>query len=156
VVTDIKRVLAYSTISQLGYMMLAIGVAGWGAGLFHLVTHAFFKSLMFLCSGSVIAGCHHEQDMLRMGGLRHKMKIPASTMLVGVFAIAGLAIPPVGFSGFYSKDAIVASALAYSKLNQSHVLVLLTPLVTAGITSFYMFRLWFMTFAGAPRDKHIY
>ena len=126
VVTDIKRVLAYSTISQLGYMMLGIGVAGWGAGLFHLITHAFFKSLMFLCSGSVIAGCHHVQDMSRMGGLRHKMKITAYTMLIGVIAIAGLAIPgtSIGFSGFYSKDAIVASALAYSELNQtSHSVV---------------------------------
>lgn len=158
VVTDIKRVLAYSTISQLGYMMLAIGVAGWGAGLFHLVTHAFFKSLMFLCSGSVIAGCHHEQDMTRMGGLRHKMKITAYTMLVGVIAIAGLAIPgtSAGLSGFYSKDAIVASALAYSELNPGHFLLFITPLVTAGITSFYMFRLWFLTFAGTPRDAHVY
>ena len=158
VVTDIKRVLAYSTISQLGYMMLAIGVAGWGAALFHLVTHAFFKSLMFLCSGSVIAGCHHVQDMSRMGGLRHKMKITAYTMLIGVIAIAGLAIPgtSIGLSGFYSKDAIVASALAYSELNPSHFLLFITPLVTAGITSFYMFRLWFLTFAGAPRDAHVY
>ena len=158
VVTDIKRVLAYSTISQLGYMMLAIGVAGWGAALFHLVTHAFFKSLMFLCSGSVIAGCHHVQDMSRMGGLRHKMKITAYTMLVGVIAIAGLAIPgtSIGFSGFYSKDAIVASALAYSELNPGHFLLFITPLVTAGITSFYMFRLWFLTFAGTPRDAHVY
>jgi NADH-quinone oxidoreductase subunit L len=139
-------------------MMLAIGVAGWGAGLFHLVTHAFFKSLMFLCSGSVIAGCHHVQDMSRMGGLRHKMKITAYTMLVGVMAIAGLAIPgtSIGFSGFYSKDAIVASALAYSELNSGHFLLFITPLVTAGITSFYMFRLWFLTFAGDPRDKHVY
>ena len=158
VVTDIKRVLAYSTISQLGYMMLAIGVAGWGAALFHLITHAFFKSLMFLCSGSVIAGCHHVQDMSRMGGLRHKMKITAYTMLVGVIAIAGLAIPgtSIGLSGFYSKDAIVASALAYSELNPNHILLFITPLVTAGITSFYMFRLWFLTFAGTPRDSHVY
>ena len=158
VVTDIKRVLAYSTISQLGYMMLAIGVSGWGAALFHLVTHAFFKSLMFLCSGSVIAGCHHVQDMNRMGGLRHKMKITAYTMLIGVIAIAGLAIPgtSIGLSGFYSKDAIVASAMAYSELNPGHFLLFITPLVTAGITSFYMFRLWFLTFAGAPRDAEVY
>ena len=158
VATDIKRVLAYSTISQLGYMMLAIGVGGWGAGLFHLVTHAFFKSLMFLCSGSVIAGCHHVQEMPRMGGLRRKMPITAYTMLVGVIAIAGLAIPVlnIGFSGFYSKDAIVASALAYSNLNPVHSLLFFTPLVTAGITAFYMFRLWFLTFAGEPRDHHVY
>lgn len=158
VATDIKRVLAYSTISQLGYMMLGIGVGGWGAGLFHLVTHAFFKSLMFLCSGSVIAGCHHEQEMPRMGGLRRKMPITAYTMLIGVMAIAGLAIPVinVGFSGFYSKDAIVASALAYSELNPVHILLFITPLVTAGITAFYMFRLWFLTFAGAPRCHEVY
>ena len=158
VATDIKRVLAYSTISQLGYMMLAIGVGGWGAGLFHLVTHAFFKSLMFLCSGSVIAGCHHVQEMPRMGGLRRKMPITAYTMLVGVIAISGLAIPVlnIGLSGFYSKDAIVASALAYSNLNPVHSLLFFTPLVTAGITAFYMFRLWFLTFAGEPRDQHVY
>ena len=93
VATDIKRVLAYSTISQLGYMMLALGVGGWVAGLFHLITHAFFKSLLFLGSGSVIHGCHHEQEMPQMGGLRKKMPITAYTMLVGVIAIAGLAIP---------------------------------------------------------------
>ena len=93
VATDIKRVLAYSTISQLGYMMLAIGLGGWLAGLFHLITHAFFKSLMFLASGSVIVGCHHEQEMPRMGGLRKKMPVTAYTMLVGVIAICGLAIP---------------------------------------------------------------
>ncbi|HID22146.1 MAG TPA: NADH-quinone oxidoreductase subunit L, partial [Planctomycetaceae bacterium] len=106
VATDIKRVLAYSTISQLGYMMLGIGVAGWAAGLFHLITHAFFKSLMFLASGSVIVACHHEQDMSRMGGLLKKMPITALTFLVGVIAISGLAIPGViAFSGYYSKDA---------------------------------------------------
>ena len=162
VATDIKKVLAYSTISQLGYMMLAIGLGGWAAGLFHLITHAFFKSLMFLCSGSVIHGCHHEQEMPKMGGLWRKMPITAFTMLVGVVAIAGLAIPfllfgyRVAFSGFHSKDAIVATALAYSKLNPVHFLLFLTPLVTAGITAFYMFRLWFYTFTGVPRDKHVY
>ena len=99
VATDIKRVLAYSTISQLGYMMLAIGVGGWVAGLFHLITHAFFKSLMFLASGSVIFGCHHEQEMPKMGGLRRKMPITAYTMLVGVIAIAGLASGQLGVDG---------------------------------------------------------
>lgn len=163
VATDIKRVLAYSTISQLGYMMLGIGVAGWGAGLFHLVTHAFFKSLMFLASGSVIAGCHHVQDMTRMGGLWRKMPWTALTMLVGVIAIAGLAVPgiklfgqPLAFSGYHSKDAIVASALAYTELNPAHGLLFIIPLLTAGITAFYMFRLWFLTFAGSPRDSHVY
>ena len=90
VMTDIKKVLAYSTVSQLGYMMLALGVGGWVAGLFHLITHAFFKALLFLCSGSVIYGCHHEQDMTKMGGLFPKMKITALTMLIGVLAIAGI------------------------------------------------------------------
>jgi NADH-quinone oxidoreductase subunit L len=157
VATDIKKVLAYSTISQLGYMMLGLGVFGWGAGLFHLITHAFFKSLMFLCSGSVIHGCHHEQEMTKMGGLWKKMPITAFTMLVGVIAIAGLAIPGViAFSGYHSKDAIVATALAFVKANPAHFLLFLVPLVTAGITAFYMFRLWFMTFAGKPRDQHIF
>lgn len=157
VATDIKKVLAYSTISQLGYMMLGLGVFGWGAGLFHLITHAFFKSLMFLCSGSVIHGCHHEQEMPKMGGLWRKMPVTAITMLVGVIAISGLAIPGViAFSGYHSKDAIVASALAFVRANPAHFLLFLVPLVTAGITAFYMFRLWFMTFAGSPRDQHVY
>jgi len=163
VATDIKKVLAYSTISQLGYMMLGLGVFGWGAGLFHLITHAFFKSLMFLCSGSVIYGCHHEQEMPKMGGLWRKMPITAFTMLVGVIAISGLAIPGLisfssifAFSGFHSKDAVVASALALVRNNPAHFLLFIVPLVTAGITAFYMFRLWFYTFAGEPRDQHIY
>ena len=163
VATDIKKVLAYSTISQLGYMMLGLGVFGWGAGLFHLVTHAFFKSLMFLCSGSVIYGCHHEQEMPKMGGLWRKMPITAFTMLVGVIAISGLAIPGLvswssifAFSGFFSKDAVVATSLAFVKANPSHFLLFLMPLLTAGITAFYMFRLWFYTFAGKPRDQHVY
>jgi NADH-quinone oxidoreductase subunit L len=166
VATDIKRVLAYSTISQLGYMMLGLGVSGWGAGLFHLVTHAFFKSLMFLCSGSVIHGCHHVQEMPQMGGLRRKMPITAYTMLVGVIAICGLAIPKlsaymslfgetIAFSGYHSKDSIVATALTFTKLN-GHVLLFALPLIGAGITAFYMFRLWLYTFAGAPRDHHVY
>ncbi|MFQ5731423.1 MAG: NADH-quinone oxidoreductase subunit L [Planctomycetaceae bacterium] len=158
VATDIKRVLAYSTISQLGYMMLAIGVAGWAAGLFHLITHAFFKSLMFLCAGSVIIGCHHEQEMPRMGGLWRKMPITACTMLVGVIAICGLAIPgtAVAFSGYHSKDAIIATALAFTGANSVHFLLFWIPLITAGITAFYMFRLWFYTFAGNPRDLELH
>lgn len=163
VVTDIKRVLAYSTISQLGYMMLGIGVAGWGAGLFHLVTHAYFKSLMFLASGSVIYGCHHVQDMRQMGGLRRRMPWTAAAMLVGVIAIAGLAVPvltiagePIAFSGYHSKDAIMAAALAYAQANPVHGLLFVVPLITAGITAFYMFRLWFITFAGPPRNPEVY
>lgn len=163
VVTDIKRVLAYSTISQLGYMMLALGVGGWLAGLFHLVTHAFFKSLMFLCSGSVIHGCHHEQDMTKMGGLAKKMPITCWTMWVGVAAISGLAIPlslpyigTIAFSGYHSKDAIVATALTFANQNPVHSLLFFIPLVTAGITAFYMHRMWFMTFFGAPKDHHVH
>ncbi|SFI17381.1 NADH-quinone oxidoreductase subunit L [Planctomicrobium piriforme] len=165
VVTDIKRVLAYSTISQLGYMMLALGVGGWMAGLFHLITHAFFKSLMFLCSGSVIHGCHHEQDMTRMGGLHKKMPVTCWTMFVGVVAICGLAVPllpplpifgPVAFSGYHSKDSILATALSFASLNPNHALLFLIPLITAGITAFYMFRMWFMTFFGEPKDAEIF
>ena len=152
VMTDIKKVLAYSTVSQLGYMMLALGVGGWVAGLFHLLTHAFFKALLFLCSGSVIYGCHHEQDMRKMGGLFPKMKITALTMLVGVLAIAGMPL----FSGWYSKDAILAQALGFINVHPQHLLLFLLPLVTAGITAFYMFRMWFMTFTGKPRDHHVY
>lgn len=166
VATDIKRVLAYSTISQLGYMMLGLGVGGWGAGLFHLITHAFFKSLMFLASGSVIYGCHHVQEMPQMGGLRRKMPITAYTMLVGVIAIAGLAIPgisifgeKIAFSGYHSKDAILATAMTYANLNSQHWqhnLLFIVPLLGAFITAFYMFRLWFYTFAGEPRNHHVY
>ena len=152
VMTDIKKVLAYSTVSQLGYMMLALGVGGWVAGLFHLVTHAFFKALLFLCSGSVIYGCHHEQDMMKMGGLYKKMKITAITMLMGVLAICGIPL----FSGWYSKDAVLASALGYVHLNRQHMLLYILPLATAGLTAFYMFRMWLMTFTGKPRDEHVY
>jgi proton-translocating NADH-quinone oxidoreductase chain L len=154
---DIKRVLAYSTVSQLGFMMLALGLGGWVAGLFHLITHAFFKSLLFLCSGSVIHAVH-TNDMRQMGGLRHKMPITAYTMLVGCLAIAGIGIPFVlGFSGFHSKDAIVEQAISYGKVNGGAAwLFVVLPLVGALMTSFYMFRLWYMTFAGQPRDHHRY
>jgi NADH-quinone oxidoreductase subunit L len=152
VMTDIKKVLAYSTVSQLGFMMLALGVGGWMAGLFHLVTHAFFKALLFLGSGSVIYGCHHEQEMTKMGGLYSKMRITALTMLIGVLTIAGMPL----FSGWYSKDAIIAQALGFVVVNREHALLLVLPVVTAGITTFYMFRMWFMTFTGDPRDPHVY
>jgi NADH-quinone oxidoreductase subunit L len=152
VMTDIKKVLAYSTVSQLGYMMLALGIGGWVAGLFHLITHAFFKALLFLCSGSVIYGCHHEQEMTKMGGLYPKMKITALTMLTGVLAIAGIPL----FSGWYSKDSIIAQAAGFAYVHREHALLFLLPLVTAGLTTFYMFRMWFMTFTGEPRDHHVY
>ena len=110
--TDIKRVLAYSTLSQLGYMVFGMGVGAWIAALFHLMTHAFFKALMFLCSGQVIEGCHHEQDIRNMGGLRKKMPATCWTFFVGVIAIAGVGIPgtAIGIGGFFSKDEILAVA----------------------------------------------
>ena len=152
VMTDIKKVLAYSTVSQLGYMMLGLGVGGWAAGLFHLITHAFFKALLFLGSGSVIYGCHHVQDMSKMGGLFPKMKITALTMLVGCLAIAGIPL----FSGWYSKDSILASAIGFTSVHSEHFLLFLLPLLTAGLTTFYMFRMWLLTFTGKPRDRHVY
>jgi NADH-quinone oxidoreductase subunit L len=155
VANDIKRVLAYSTVSQLGYMMLALGVGGWSAGLFHLVTHAFFKSLLFLCSGSVIHACH-TNDMRKMGGLAKVMPWTAGTMLVGCLAIIGAGIPfVIGFSGYYSKDAILAQSLSYSQANPAWSILFYAVAGGAFLTAFYMFRLWFMTFAGAARDHHI-
>ncbi len=155
--TDIKRVLAYSTVSQLGYMMLALGVGGWVAGLFHLLTHAFFKSLLFLCSGSVIHACG-TNEMTEMGGLRRKMPWTAATMLVGCLAISGAGVPLlVGLSGFYSKDSILAQAFSFQMANPGHGPVLFgAAALGAAITAFYMFRLWYMTFAGKPRDEHAY
>jgi NADH-quinone oxidoreductase subunit L len=155
--TDIKRVLAYSTVSQLGYMMLALGVGGWLAGLFHLITHAFFKSLLFMCSGSVIHACH-TNEMTKMGGLRNKMPWTAYTMLIGCLAIAGAGIPlaHIGLSGYYSKDAILEQAYLFTLKNPAHGFLFVLPSLGAALTAFYMFRLWFMTFAGQPRERHIY
>jgi len=142
--TDIKKVLAYSTISQLGYMFLACGVAAYSAGIFHLMTHAFFKGLLFLAAGSVIHALGGEQDMRRMGGLRNRIPWTFWTMTAATFAIAG--IPP--FAGFFSKDEILWSA--YSSEYGSWVFWAIGVL-TAFLTSFYMFRLWFMTFFGEFR-----
>ena len=157
--TDIKRVLAYSTVSQLGYMMLALGLGGWVAGLFHLFTHAFFKSLLFLCSGSVIHAVH-TNEMTEMGGLRKKLPITAYTMLIGCLAIAGAGVPLLaGFSGFHSKDAIIEQALSHWNHNDAMMfswVLFAVPTLGAGITAFYMFRLWYMTFAGKPRNHHRY
>ena len=136
---DIKRVLAYSTISQLGYMFLACGVGAYTAGIFHLLTHAFFKALLFLAAGSVIHALSGEQDMRKMGGLRKRIPITFWTMTMGVFAIAG--IPPL--AGFFSKDEIL-----YHAFVSGNKFLWLVGLVTAGMTSFYMFRLWFKTFFG--------
>ena len=155
---DIKRVLAYSTVSQLGLMMLALGVGGWAAGLMHLITHAFFKSLLFMCSGSVIHAVH-TNDMRKMGGLWKKMPVTAITMLIGCLAIAGAAVPfVIGFAGHYSKDAILEQALSFWKTNGtpwSGAFFVLT-VIGAAMTTCYMFRMWFMTFAGQPRDHHAY
>jgi NADH-quinone oxidoreductase subunit L len=151
--TDIKRVLAYSTCSQLGFMMLALGLGAWTAALLHLLTHAFFKALLFLCAGSVIHGLHHEQDLSKMGGLRRKMPITAYTMLIGVLAIAGTPL----FSGWYSKDLILGHVLgAFQATDHARPLLFVLPYLTAGLTAFYMFRLWFLAFAGKPRDQHAY
>ena len=144
---DIKKVLAYSTVSQLGYMFLGLGVGAWHAGLFHLTTHAFFKALMFLGSGSVIHACHHEQDMRRMGGLWRKLPVTSLTFAIGVLAIAGF---PFVVSGFYSKDAVLAGAF--------HRFPALYWMALSGafLTAFYMMRLFVMTFLGEPRDHHIH
>ncbi|OLC22511.1 MAG: NADH dehydrogenase [Chloroflexi bacterium 13_1_40CM_55_7] len=142
--TDIKRVLAYSTISQLGYMFMACGVAAYSAGIFHLVTHAFFKGLLFLAAGSVIHAVGGEQDMRHMGGLRTKIPWTFWTMTMATFAISGF--PP--FAGFFSKDAILWRA--YSGPYGSWVYWVI-GLFTAFLTAFYMFRLWFLTFFGNYR-----
>ncbi len=156
--TDIKRVLAYSTISQLGYMMMALGLGGWLAGMLHLVTHAFFKSLLLMCSGSVIHAVH-TNEMPEMGGLRKKMPYTAYTMLVGCLAISGVCLPfLIGFSGYYSKDMILEQAFSFRGANAGWLgsLFFVTATGGAAITAFYMFRLWFMTFAGSPRNEHRY
>ena len=146
--TDIKKVLAYSTVSQLGYMFLACGVGAYAAGVFHLMTHAFFKGLLFLCAGSVIHAMGGEQDMMKMGGLRKKIPITYWTMLIATLAIAG--IP--GFAGFFSKDEILEAAQSGPHAN---FILWLLGVAGAGLTSFYMFRLIFLTFFGAPRyDEH--
>jgi NADH-quinone oxidoreductase subunit L len=142
--TDIKKVLAYSTVSQLGYMFLACGAGAYAAGVFHLMTHAFFKALLFLAAGSVIHGMEGIQDIRKMGGLRHHMPWTYRTFLVGTIAIAG--IPPL--AGFFSKDAVLWGAWNYANYGK---LLWLVGVVAAGFTSFYMFRLVILTFYGNPR-----
>ncbi len=144
--TDIKRVLAYSTVSQLGYMFAALGVGAFVGGIFHLMTHAFFKALLFLGSGSVIMAMHHEQDMMKMGGLRKHLPYTYWTMLIGTLAIAG--VP--GLAGFFSKDEILWKAWA-----NGHPVIWALLWAGAGMTAFYMFRLVFLTFWGEERmDDH--
>jgi NADH-quinone oxidoreductase subunit L len=149
---DFKRILAYSTISQLGYMFLGVGVGAYAAGIFHLTTHAFFKALLFLCAGSVMHALGGELDIFKMGGLRKKLPWTFATFLVGALALSGL--PPL--AGFFSKDEILYNALA-----SGHTVLWLLGLVTAGLTAFYTFRLLFVAFYGKSRldkkaEKHIH
>jgi NADH-quinone oxidoreductase subunit L len=155
--TDIKRVIAYSTCSQLGYMFFAAGVGAYGAAMFHLLTHAFFKALLFLGAGSVIHAMHHEQDMRYYGGLRKEIPITFVTMLLGTLAITGVGIPftEIGFAGFFSKDAILESAFAAGGHGTGAFYV---GVLAALLTSFYSWRLMFLTFWGKPRweqSEHI-
>ncbi|HLH11296.1 MAG TPA: NADH-quinone oxidoreductase subunit L [Methylovirgula sp.] len=142
---DIKRVVAYSTCSQLGYMFVALGVGGYSIGIFHLFTHAFFKALLFLGAGSVIHAMHHEQDMREMGGLAKKIPITFAMMLIGTLALTGFPIT----AGYFSKDAIIEAAYAAHRPDAFYGFVLTT--VAAGLTAFYSWRLIFMTFFGRPK-----
>src|SRR5690348_327550 len=147
---DIKRVVAYSTLSQLGYMTVALGVSGYAFGIFHLMTHAFFKALLFLAAGSVIIGMHHEQDMRKMGGLFGKMKITAITCWIGALALVGTPF----FSGFYSKDLLIDAVHEHAKHQPGNWIAGYAYFcVVAGVfvTAFYTFRMLFMTFHGKPR-----
>jgi len=153
---DIKRVVAYSTCSQLGYMFFAAGVGAYNVAMFHLFTHAFFKALLFLGAGSVIHGLHHEQDMRKMGGVRRPMTITWVMMLIGTLALIGFGIPGIfGFAGFYSKDAAIEAAFA---AGEAHLiggeLAFWAGVGAALLTSFYSWRLLFMTFEGAYRGAH--
>ncbi|MBI2785687.1 MAG: NADH-quinone oxidoreductase subunit L [Legionella longbeachae] len=149
VMNDIKRVVAYSTLSQLGYMMVAMGASAYSAGMFHLLTHACFKALLFLGAGSVIIGMHHEQDMRKMGGLWNKMPITYVTFVIGSLALC--AFPP--FSGFYSKDTIIEAAQLSQIPGSSYAYFCVV--LGAGVTALYTFRSLFMTFHGKPRmDEH--
>jgi len=141
---DIKRILAYSTLSQLGYMIMSVGLNGPTPAMFHLTTHAFFKALLFLGAGSVIHALHEEQDIWKMGGLCKKMGITFWTFLIGTLALYG--VPP--FSGFYSKDSILAQAL-----DQKSYLLFAVAVAIAGLTTFYMFRLFFVAFTGKPKTE---
>ncbi|TPM38570.1 NADH-quinone oxidoreductase subunit L [Mesorhizobium sp. B2-3-4] len=151
---DIKRVIAYSTCSQLGYMFVALGVGAYGAAIFHLFTHAFFKALLFLGSGSVIHAVSDEQDMRKMGGLRKLIPTTYWMMVIGTLALTGVGIPVtvIGTAGFFSKDAIIETAFAGHNSVAGLAFVLLV--IAAGFTSFYSWRLIFMTFHGKPRASH--
>jgi NADH-quinone oxidoreductase subunit L len=150
--TDIKRVLAYSTVSQLGYMFMAVGAGAFVAAIFHLMTHAFFKALLFLGSGSVIEACHHEQDMRKMGGLGAKMPITKWTFIVASLALAGVPI----FAGFFSKDEILFNTFTSGLLGPLGKVLWVVGAAAALLTAFYIIRAVAMTFYGQPRDRHIY
>ncbi len=149
---DIKRVLAYSTVSQLGYMFLAVGAGAYVAAIFHLMTHAFFKALLFLGSGSVIEACHHEQDMRKMGGLGKKLPITKNTFIIGSLALAGVPI----FAGFFSKDEILYNTFTSSGLGGLGKVLWVVGAAAALLTAFYITRAVAMTFYGEPRDRHVY
>ncbi|MFN3353804.1 MAG: NADH-quinone oxidoreductase subunit L [Brevundimonas sp.] len=155
---DIKRVIAYSTCSQLGYMFFAAGVGAYQAAMFHLFTHAFFKALLFLGAGSVIHGMHHEQDMRNMGGLAKLLPVTYAVMMIGTIAITGLGVPELkwGFAGFYSKDSILESAFAAGADNPVGMFAFFVGLFAAGLTAYYSWRLIFMTFHNKPvwKDGH--
>ncbi|WP_290691249.1 MULTISPECIES: NADH-quinone oxidoreductase subunit L [unclassified Haematobacter] len=152
---DIKRVIAYSTCSQLGYMFVAAGVGVYSAAMFHLLTHAFFKAMLFLGAGSVIHAMHHEQDLRNYGGLRKKLPVTYWMMMIGTLAITGVGIPltHIGFAGFLSKDAIIESAWAGGTGASQYAFWMLV--IAAFMTSFYSWRLMFLTFFGKPRDAHV-
>jgi NADH-quinone oxidoreductase subunit L len=148
---DIKRVVAYSTLSQLGYMTVALGASAYSAGIFHLMTHAFFKALLFLAAGSVIIGMHHEQDIRRMGGLWRKMPVTWITALVGSLALIGTPF----FSGFYSKDSIILAVEASKNAGHAGAgIAYWALLIGVAITAFYSFRMFFLVFHGKPRWGH--
>ena len=151
---DIKRVIAYSTCSQLGYMFVALGAGMYSVGVFHLFTHAFFKALLFLGAGSVIHAMHHEQDMRNMGGLRKKIPITYWMMIIGTLALTGVGIPgtPLGFAGFFSKDGIIE--VAYAAGGSTGYIAFWALVIAAMFTSFYSWRLIHLTFHGEPRGQH--
>jgi NADH-quinone oxidoreductase subunit L len=153
---DIKRVVAYSTCSQLGYMFFAAGVGAYPAAMFHLFTHAFFKALLFLGAGAVINAVHHEQDMRKMGGLYRYLPITYAVMVIGTLSITGVGIPglDLGLSGFYSKDAIIDAAFVGGRIDEISDFAFIAGLFAAGLTSFYSWRLIFMTFHGTPKWGH--
>jgi NADH-quinone oxidoreductase subunit L len=145
---DIKRVIAYSTLSQLGYMTVALGASAYAAGIFHLMTHAFFKALLFLAAGSVIIAMHHEQDIRKMGGLRKHLPITYWTSVIGTLALIGFP----GFSGFFSKDALIEAV--HASTTPGHALAYWSVLLGVFVTSLYSFRLLFVVFHGKERMDH--